>query len=1208
MNPNAKAISMNRAESKKQIPISSSSTHYPAGGWRALAKPVLLTLVALCALAWCATPAFAANRAWTGAVNGNWSEPNNWDPAGMPQNGDYLSFGGNHTSMVNDLVNLSVGTLYFADNTDYSLSGNSLTFGQIAIQPVGSATVTINCALIVQGGAFIYAGANVPIFTDNVGTLHLNGPITINGGRLTLTANAAHDAPTASDIGHIYIAGTIFGSGDVMAQTEGDQDSPSIQFDAGFDSAYTGTLYLTTVHDARITFNNPSGPVISTRLAITNGEPARLNLSQPDQIGHATTVLIAGSQLLLFGNDATIGSLVLTNFHADALAATLDTGGTTVTLQTGITSWVDSDTVVPTVKGKVALATGGRTFLVTGTGYSGLDMQAQLTGVGGIVQSGNAALLLENSNTFSGQVFVMQGTMDVRNNHALGSTVGATSLTGSGLLVLRNVTISGETLNSQGNVAVTAYTTGSQVNAIGTCNWLGPIALSSSLNFFAEDLAVTGPITGGGGLELSFGDVILNSTSADNTYSGTTYVHSPFVEFANAGHKAFSGALVVGGPAFASCEARWLASQQGSAGNLTVYNNGIANLNNFNDTFASLTFNGGLLETGSGTVTVNQNVTSNPTSVTATITGNLSVAAGDSAIFNIAEGAADPDMEVDAAISGAPTKITKQGLGKLTWTGGNSFTGLTDVKQGILEVATGSAFGNTSAGNTLTVETNATLRLNGSGSSAKLIILGGTGASGTPGVIDAPANASFTLSGNISMSNPSIISVGTSGGLALNGIVSGTGPLTKVGQGSLTLGGASANNYNSDTVISNGTLNLNKSGSLVAVPNNLVLGPAPGGSFATAVFFESSGLGGGTVTVDFGSTLNLNSFNQTVDQLNLNDGGSVQTGSGILAFSGNGQVSVGSLSGLGSLVSSTFSGVIGLPANGGLNFAVGAYSPFVGIAGPELDVSALIPTPFENIMFSPAGISKSGSGHMRLSANNSYKGVTDITGGSLDVEGSQPRSQVFIDGGTLTGSGTVGHLYPQAGSAIVAPGAGPGILTCSNFNVSASGPGTLQIELNGTTAGSGYDQLNVRGTVNLTGISLNASLNFTSSVGNQFTIINNDGSDPVTGTFSGLAQNASLSIGGESFSINYTGGSGNDVVLTRAVTLPIPLLTIQSIPPASVRLLWPTNDPAYSLQSNTNLTTNNWSSVSPSPVIVGTNKTVTDTISGGAKFYRLFKP
>jgi len=55
---------------------------------------------------------------------------------------------------------------------------------------------------------------------------------------------------------------------------------------------------------------------------------------------------------------------------------------------------------------------------------------------------------------------------------------------------------------------------------------------------------------------------------------------------------------------------------------------------------------------------------------------------------------------------------------------------------------------------------------------------------------------------------------------------------------------------------------------------------------------------------------------------------------------------------------------------------------------------------------------------------------------------------------------------------------------------------------------------------------------FTPVTGNTFTIINNDGSDAVSGTFKGLAEGASVTISGVSYTISYQGGTGNDVVLT----------------------------------------------------------------------------
>jgi hypothetical protein len=46
-----------------------------------------------------------------------------------------------------------------------------------------------------------------------------------------------------------------------------------------------------------------------------------------------------------------------------------------------------------------------------------------------------------------------------------------------------------------------------------------------------------------------------------------------------------------------------------------------------------------------------------------------------------------------------------------------------------------------------------------------------------------------------------------------------------------------------------------------------------------------------------------------------------------------------------------------------------------------------------------------------------------------------------------------------------------------------------------------------------------------------FTLIDNDGTDPVIGTFNGLPEGATVTVGPASYTISYVGGSGNDVVL-----------------------------------------------------------------------------
>jgi len=140
-------------------------------------------------------------------------------------------------------------------------------------------------------------------------------------------------------------------------------------------------------------------------------------------------------------------------------------------------------------------------------------------------------------------------------------------------------------------------------------------------------------------------------------------------------------------------------------------------------------------------------------------------------------------------------------------------------------------------------------------------------------------------------------------------------------------------------------------------------------------------------------------------------------------------------------------------------------------------------------------------------------------------------------GGTLKGDGTVGNLWVDQGG-IVAPGHSPGCLTISG-NLSEAG--TYQAELGGTTACSGYDQLDVTGTVTLDDgntpptqgkLSISLVNGFTPKAGQTFEIINSEGSSPVTDTFSGLPEGSEITVSGVVFKISYVGGTGNDVVLT----------------------------------------------------------------------------
>ena len=407
---------------------------------------------------------------------------------------------------------------------------------------------------------------------------------------------------------------------------------------------------------------------------------------------------------------------------------------------------------------------------------------------------------------------------------------------------------------------------------------------------------------------------------------------------------------------------------------------------------------------------------------------------------------------------------------------------------------------------------------------------------------------------NITLSTTNImVNVNNSAGLILYSVLSGATGVTKVGSGTLGYYDYStSNSYSGTTRVNAGTLTLRVNADDGAFGGPLVIGDGSGSGSPTVRLLQDTQIPDHLpVTINTGGLLDLNGWFDTFGSL---------TGAGNVSLGSGGSVVVG-----GDNTSTTFSGII-----------------------------------------SGAGtFTKQGSGVMTLSGANTCTGAALVRGGTLVVIGSQPQCPITVsNGATLRGSGTVGNINASGG--VIAPGNSPGILTSSNVIFDASS--SFVVELDGATAGSGYSQLNVRGTVSLGNAGLTASLAFPSTVGNNFTIINNDGNDAVSGAFAGLAEAATFFISGTQFRISYTGGDGNDVVLTQLTAPPRPRLSIEPATAASVRLLWPTNQPGFNLEVSTNLNADAWFNLVPAPTVIGTNNVVTNATDAPRKFFRLRDP
>jgi len=164
--------------------------------------------------------------------------------------------------------------------------------------------------------------------------------------------------------------------------------------------------------------------------------------------------------------------------------------------------------------------------------------------------------------------------------------------------------------------------------------------------------------------------------------------------------------------------------------------------------------------------------------------------------------------------------------------------------------------------------------------------------------------------------------------------------------------------------------------------------------------------------------------------------------------------------------------------------------------------------------------------------NKPNESITVSTNQVAIVDGTY--GDTYVAGGVIKGVGTVRSLTVDAGT--LAPGHSPGTLTVlQDLNLTSSA--VYEVEIQSTQA---YDQVRAGQSVTLGDSTLRAVAFSGISVkaGDQFTIIDNQGSNPVGGTFAGLAEGATFAFGdGGVLRISYVGGDGNDVVLT-VVTVP----------------------------------------------------------------------
>lgn len=923
----------------------------------------------------------AAEREWTG-LGGNrlWSNANNWSPVGAPQNGDALTFPGCvfcGGTIQNDLTGLVVESLYF--RTDYTLNGNALTLlDHITIgNGTTTAAVTLNLPIVLGADCDFHVSWGDGVLDDR-NNLYVNGPVNLNGHNLGIDAVSSliDDPIFGRSTSDCEISGSISGAGNVNIRAGREC---YVSFRGTADNTFTGELTLWSEKPGYVRLEKQGGVVATNRVRMWGGTA---NYYRADQVGDLATLVVSGGELNLNGLSDTVQNVVMLS---DGLLET-ETGTLTVIGNITGASGNFSPFPRPVMQGRISLPNTSHSMIITGASFYGLDIQAEITGAGGFTKTGPQAVVLSGRNTFTGNVSVNQGLVEAGHTNAFGSAAGSVLLNGGGVR-MNNISVHGESL--------VCNTGGSVLSTFGTCTWGGPIALADQLLVYGEDLTLSRSISGSGGLFI-LGSVVTLSGSENNTFTGAIQPRCEVLQLnKSSGARAFSGPLIVGPSAAPQHEVRWLNSYQLPVGaSVTLHDNALLSLNNSADAVGNLIFTGGRVNLASdGVLQLLSTVTVNPTNVTVVIDGGTGLGAlflPATSTWNVGDGTVvGPDLNITARILG--TGLNKTGNGTLALGGNNAFAGALVISNGIVRADSDNALGGTNSGTT--VRPGATLFLaSGADLVREPVTLNGTGFFGTNGALMAVG--AVTLNANVVLATPSTIRVDNPSVLRIDGTISGAGPLTKVGAGTLNLAGTANNTFSGDMLVNAGTLGLDKSDFFQAVPGNLVIGV--GGLVppsATVRHFSQDQIWA-NVTVNGGGLLDLNGYEDYLLALTLNEGGDVQTGAGLLTLEGN--LIGNSLSVNPGIrpATSTISGRLGLRLG---NHSIGVGSaPSQGVFNePELDITAAIIN-YNGI----ANLHKNGQGTMRLAGANTFTGTLNVNGGAVIAA----HNSAF---GTTQGSTTV---------------------------------------------------------------------------------------------------------------------------------------------------------------------------------------------------------
>ena len=784
-------------------------------------KPLLRAVLASIFLGFLATAslpsALAANAMWNGTTNGVWATTTNWNPVGVPGDGNTATF--NNAGNANTTLDLGAGvtvkliTFDTASAAAYTIGSGAVGSQKLALNPL--AVITMN-STVVANETF---NANILIGTD-----------------ATYSYASFYNNSTTNNL---ILAGGISGNTGGTA--------------AGKSVAFNGVAGSTTIVSGAIS----NGGATTMGVQVYSGKTILSGTN-------TYTGLTTANAVLQFANEASLYGGTTTSWTAANM--TVNNGGTLAFNVGGTGEFTSSDldtlqtnlkTTINNNGFKAGSVMGLDTTNATGGSFTYNTAITNSTGTGagavGLAKLGAGTLVLGGANTYSGATKIQEGTLKIGSTSALGLYYNTVSVTAGAVLDLNGTTIPvgcyALTLNGAG-----ISSGGALINSSATAGtYSGLITLGSASSIIAGSgnitVSATGTISGAYGLTLGGAQ---NGSIASIIGTGTgTLTKQDAGKWTLSGTNTYSGKTIVQNGTLSFSEGNATATANQQLGANATLDLGVASTSSGTllYTGAAGTLAKAINALGNGTDTI-QNSGTGLLTLTGLLTKNGTV----------------------LTLKGGTYGITVSGAGTIA--GSNSGSDLI-VDGGTTTLATANTYnGPTSIINGATLNANITNALpTTNGRTAVSIDPSGSGTS----TLALGASQSILSLTGASTSKVSLgantLTVGTTGGsTTFAGVISGTlGNLVKDGASTQVFSGN--NTYTGTTTVSTGTLLISGDQSAatgnVSVSNTATLGGS--GKTGGAVTVQNGGFlapGNNTTGILKVASLALNSTSTTQFEIN----------------------------------------------------------------------------------------------------------------------------------------------------------------------------------------------------------------------------------------------------------------------------------------------------------------------------------------------------